>query len=356
MDTPFRTVIVGNIQALNVLLPAFKTVSAFAVTGLCGRNQKAIQTAIAKSGPAKYYPTWEAVAADPEVDVVVLALPPLLQGPAAIGLVAAGKHLFCEKPLAADLAGAEALAAAVTQHQRVAAVNFGFRMIEAFRDLRAIIGSGCLGAPQFAMAEWLLSTRRDPAMTWNWKSDEQLGGGTLSMMTVHVLDYLGWFLGDLVDVRLQTAALVPTRPDPETGRLKPVSADDSSNLLLTFAPQLPVSVTVSTALSVGSGHRVRVWFEQGLLELANAPGDDFHDGFRLTFLPAKNARAGLTDEVRQLAALSQMAPCYPGRININRRVAEEFARALQNQPNRAPSLADALRAQKWIELARASRK
>jgi len=354
MEKVFRTAIVGNLQALNVLLPAFQAVPAFAITGLCGRNEAAARAAMAKHGIATYYPDWEALANDPEIEVAVLALPPRLQGPAAVRLAAVGKHLFCEKPLAADLAGAQAIVEAVTTHQRVATVNFGFRMIEAFRDFQAIVAAGILGAPQYGLVEWLLATRRDPGLTWNWKSDAALGGGTLSMMTAHILDYLAWIFGEMREVRLQTAALVPARPEAGSGRLKPVRADDTSNLLLTLAPRLPVTVTVSTALSVGRGHRLRFWFEHGLLELGNGPADDFHDGFQLTFHPAKGAGAGLAGEVRRLAEFSRMDAGFPGRITINRRVAEQFALALSGRAHRAPTLADALRVQQGIELARRS--
>ena len=354
MNKPFQTAIAGNIQALNALLPAFKAVPHFEVAALCGRNQETIRAAAAKAGVPKVYPTWEALADDPEIQVVALALPPLLQSVAAVRLAAAGKHLFCEKPLAADLAGAQSMFNAVTAHQRVAAVNFGFRMIEAFRDFHVIAQSGILGPPQYGMVEWLLATRRDASLSWNWKSDVRQGGGTLNMMTSHVLDYLGWFFGDVLAARLQATSLVAARPDGVSGQLKPVAADDSNNLLLTLAPQLPVSVTVSTALSVSQGHRLRVWFEKGLLELANSPTDDFHDGFKLTFHPAKNTAAMLSPEVRRLAVHSQMAPYFPGRIAVTRRVVEQFALALAGQENSAPTLLDGLRVQKWMEMARQS--
>jgi predicted dehydrogenase len=338
MHPPFRTAIVGHIQALNALLPAFQAVPGFAVTALCGRNSAIIRAAAAQAGIGKTHPTWEALADDPTIEVVALALPPLLQSQAVVRLAAAGKHLFCEKPLAADLAGARAMFDAVTARQRVAVVNFGFRMIEAFRDFHSITRSGILGAPQSGMVEWLLATRRDPSMSWNWKSDARQGGGTLSMMTTHVFDYLGWCFGEIIDARLQATSLVPARPDGFSGQLK------------------TVSVTVSTALSVSQGHRVRVWFEKGLLELANSPSDDFHDGFKLTFHPAKHSDPALPEQVRQLAVCSQMAPFFPGRIRVTRRVVEQFALALAGQEHRAPTLADGLRVQSWIELARQSQR
>jgi predicted dehydrogenase len=204
------------------------------------------------------------------------------------------------------------------------------------------------------LGEWLLSTRRDPALTWNWKSDARQGGGTFNLMASHVLDYLGWFFGDIRKIRLQTATLVSVRPDGISGHPKRVEADDTCNLALALAGDIPASVTISTAVEVPGGHRIRVWFEKGLLELANAAGDDYQDGFQLSFQPGPKATPALAREVKECARLSQMESCRPGRIAVTRRVIEEYARALRGLENRAPTLADALKVQKQMEMARQS--
>ena len=346
--------VVGNLQALNVLVPAFQAVPSFEVAALCGRNEQAIRSAAAQAGISKCHRDWESLVDDKEIEVVALALPAFLQAEAAVKLAAAGKHLFCEKPLAADLAGAQAVCAAVAASQRMATVNFGFRLVEAFRDFQAVARSGMLGAPQLLLVEWLLSSRRDPALAWNWKSDAQQGGGTLNLMGSHVLDYLTWCFGDIVKVRLQTATLVAFRPDGGSGRPKKVEADDTCNFLLALAPDIPVSVTVSTAAAVAQGHRVRAWFEKGLLELANGPDDDYQDGFKLSFQPGKGVRPDLGAKVKAAARFSRMEPCRPGKVAVTRRVVEEFALALAGRENLAPTLAAALKVQEGMELARQS--
>ena len=346
--------VVGNLQALNVLLPAFQALPEFEVVSLCGRNEAAVRAAAAKAGIAKSHSSWEPLVADAGVDVVALALPANLQAEAAVKLAAAGKHLFCEKPLAADLAGAQAICDAVAKNQKVATVNFGFRMVEAFRDFHAVVRSGILGAPKMIAGEWLLASRSNPALTWNWKSDESQGGGTLNLMASHVLDYLAWCFGDLGKIRLQTATLVPFRPEAESGRPKKVTADDTCNFLLELAPAIPASLTISTALPVAQGHRLRAWFEKGLLEVGNAPGDDYQDGFKLIFHPAKGVGPELAAAVKNLARFSQMEACRPGKMEVTRRVAADFARALVGRENHAPTLASALQVQAWMERARSS--
>jgi predicted dehydrogenase len=351
MKKRFQTAIVGNLQAINVLLPAFQALPQFEVAALCGRDRQRTRLAAAQAGVAATYESWQPLVDDPAIEVVALALPPFLQSQAAIGLARAGKHLFCEKPLAANLAEAEAVRAAVADMKRTAVVNFGFRMVEAFRDFRAIALSGLLGRPEFVMVEWLLSVRRNPALTWNWKSDAAQGGGTLNMMGSHPLDYLRWFFGDILSIRSQTAAILRTRPNAQTGQPMPVRADDTCNLLLKLAPDIPASVTISTVLAVPGSHRVRAWFEKGTLELANSPADDTYDGFKIAFEPAKGTDAGLRGEIERLAVFSQGGHCLPRRVGISQRMAAEFAKALSGQPNLAPTLEDALKVQQSLESA-----
>src|SRR5262245_13041150 len=80
----FRTAIVGTIQALNVHLPAFQAVPEFEVVALCSRNQERVKPMAAKLNLTKVLSDWQALANDPEIDAVALALPANLQGQAAL--------------------------------------------------------------------------------------------------------------------------------------------------------------------------------------------------------------------------------------------------------------------------------
>ena len=355
MSQKYRTAIVGSLQGLNVLLPAFQAVPQFEVVALCGRNESRTQAVAAQAGVGQVFSDWTQLLDQQDIDVVALALPPFVQGRAAVELAASGKHLFCEKPLATTLAEAQAICDMAARHQRVGVVNFGFRLIEAFRDFRAVVQSGLLGRPQFLMVEWLLAGRRNPGLTWNWKSDAVQGGGTLNLMGAHVLDYLRWLFGDISKVRLQSGVLIPNRPNPVTNLPCPVTADDTCNLLLEFASDLPATVSVSTVLSVPGSHRLRVWFEQGLLELVNGPEDDAQDGFKLVFHPAKGRAPELRAQVEAHATHGRMAATFPGRIETSRRVVAELAEALAGRTHSAATLADALQVQADMETARQAR-
>jgi predicted dehydrogenase len=76
---------------------------------------------------------WEEVVASPDVDVVSIVTPNFLHAPMAIAAAAAGKHVLCEKPLAATAADAERMYRAAAKAGVVHAVNFNYRKVPAVR-------------------------------------------------------------------------------------------------------------------------------------------------------------------------------------------------------------------------------
>ena len=348
---PLRTAIIGGLQAVNVLLPAFHAQPGFQVTTLCARNTAPLAPLAQKFSVATVCAQWEQIANDPSIDVVALAVPASVQGPVALGLAQAGKHLFCEKPLAANYADAERIVMAMAVSGRRAIVHFGFRFVPAFAALEEIIRNGELGRPQMVQVEWHLATRRDASLSWNWKSDASLGGGTFNLMASHVLDYLGWWFGGIREMELLPTTILTSRPDAVSGQPKAVVADDTCQGLLALGQGVPANFSISTALPVGGNHRIRVWFEKGRLELANAATDDTYDGFKLHFTPVKSATEVPPLTARLVAATHAGQPPVT-RVSIAQSVVRALAEAIRSGQDQAPTLADGLRVQHWQDVAR----
>lgn len=348
---PLKTAIVGGLQAINVLLPAFESVPDFQITALGARHPESLHSVAARLGLKKIYGGWEPLVNDVEIDVVALALPAAVQAPAARRLAEAGKHLFCEKPLATTYADAERIVSAVATAERKAIVHFGFRFVDAFGAFAEIVRSGELGRPQLVNVEWLLSTRSDPTFSWNWKSDAAQGGGSFFLMASHVLDYLVWWFGDIRDLELLPSTVVRARPDAVTKQPRPVLADDTCNMLMTLNNDVPANVSISTALSVGGNHRIRAWFEQGLLEISNGASDDYYDGFKLTFQRGRfsTATPALT-AARVADTQTSRAPIT--RVEIARRTVEALGVAIRTGRPAEPSLDAGLKVQHWLEAGR----
>jgi predicted dehydrogenase len=166
---------------------------------------------------------WRALAADPEVDAVVIATPNALHAPQAIAFLEAGKHVLVEKPMAPTLAEADAMVEAARRAGAWLMVAHCWRFHPDVRALRARVERGELGE--------IVKTRSYGVHAgWGpsgWFTDPELaGGGALLDMGVHAIDTTRYLLGDPRPVRV--CAAVGTRYGG-------YAVDDDAVLLVTWS-------------------------------------------------------------------------------------------------------------------------
>lgn len=145
------------------------------------------------------------------VEAAIVATPNHLHAPVAIPLLRAGVHCLVEKPLAMTVAQCDELAAAARAGNAVLAVGHDFRHFPVAQFAKSLFASGALGAVhdvdlrQSALSRW-------PYASGYVFSRELAGGGVLIDFGVHLLDLLGWWLGDLrvADYRDDAAGGVET--------------------------------------------------------------------------------------------------------------------------------------------------
>lgn len=155
--------------------------------------------------------------ADHRPDAVYVATPNHAHRPVAEAAAAAGAAVLCEKPLSADLAGAERLVAACERAGVLAATAYDQRFHPAHRAVRDVVASGGLGtvtAVRITYCCWLPPAwSPDGAPCDNWRTDPaRAGGGALLDLAPHGLDLVGALLGGDDVTRL--AALVQHRVHP----------------------------------------------------------------------------------------------------------------------------------------------
>lgn len=151
-------------------------------------------------GAAVHAPAWELAGArvlgvasrddwrglTEHADLVSIATPPATHQEIALAALGQGKAVFCEKPLAADLADAETMAAA----GGITGVNFSYRALPSFQRFRELVAQSHKHDLEVL---WTTGSRREPGPA-SWK-DDPLQGGALSAYGVHALDYAVWMLG-----------------------------------------------------------------------------------------------------------------------------------------------------------------
>ncbi|HEY2704658.1 MAG TPA: Gfo/Idh/MocA family oxidoreductase [Candidatus Dormibacteraeota bacterium] len=126
------------------------------------------------------------LAADPSVDIVVIATPPALHAELALAMLRAGKHVVCEKPLCLRVADADLLIETARSHAAVLTVNQNRRWDQDFTALRAAVDAGEVG--EVFNVETFVGGFEHPCRAWH--SDVSLSGGAVYDWGSHHLDWI----------------------------------------------------------------------------------------------------------------------------------------------------------------------
>jgi predicted dehydrogenase len=130
------------------------------------------------------YDSLEAMLADPDVELVVNSLPSYLHPSGSVAALQAGKHVVCEKPMAARVADADAMIAAAQEADRVLAIFQNRRYAPDFQQVQRVIASGKLGRIVMIRLAWQGFGRR-----WDWQTLQRYDGGSLNNTGPHMLDW-----------------------------------------------------------------------------------------------------------------------------------------------------------------------
>jgi predicted dehydrogenase len=161
---------------------------------------------------------WEAVAAAPDVDAVSVAAANHLHREMAEGLLAAGKHVLCEKPLAASYADAQAMTAAAEASGLVAAVGYCYRRSPAISAVRQLVDGGELGEIIHFSGRYWEDYALNPATPLSWRYQGGTGSGALADLGSHLIDLAEQLCGPIIEVSGAMARTVLTsRPVPAAG-------------------------------------------------------------------------------------------------------------------------------------------
>ncbi|WP_245980254.1 Gfo/Idh/MocA family protein [Gryllotalpicola protaetiae] len=165
--------------------------------GVVGSSPARGAAAAEELGIEQAYGSLDELLAAPGIDVVHVTTPNALHAPQALAVLAAGKHVVCEKPLATSIADAERLVQA--SGSQVATVPFVYRFHPLVREARARVATGETGRVLTVqgsyLQDWLLSAGDD-----NWRVDVSAGGRSRAFADIgsHLVDLIEFVTGDRV--------------------------------------------------------------------------------------------------------------------------------------------------------------
>jgi predicted dehydrogenase len=326
--------IVGCNYGRTVLIPAFRQDPRCEVVALAGTDAARTAELARAANVARGLGSWQAMVEEPAVAVIAVAVPPDLQPAIAQRALDLGKPVFLEKPLAADLAGAQAIVESARKSARPTIVDFNFPELPSWQRAKAILDDGAIGRLRNVVVTWNFANRATRLRLESWKTRDDGGGGLLGNFVSHYFYNLEWLCGPISGLTARLFAL----PDRD--------ADGSVALALAFASGAGGSLQVSCASFLGSGHRIELYGEDGALVLSN-PTADYFRGFELRL-----ARQG--DEALKPIAIEDAdgEPFSDSRISPVRRLVRRLIDACENGGSPTPGVAEGYRVQCLIDAAR----
>jgi predicted dehydrogenase len=219
---------------------------------LVGRSEARLREIAERHGLARWTTSLDEVLADPEVGAYFDAQVTSVREESLARAIAAGKHVYTEKPVAGSLDAALRLVRAAREAGVTNGVVQDKLFLPGMIKLRRLIREGFFGrvlAARLEFGYWVFEGETVPAQRPSWNYRAQDGGGIVLDMFPHWQYLLEDLFGPVTAVYARRATHVPRRWD-ESGSAYDVTADDAAYAVLEFASGVMASVNSSWAVRV----------------------------------------------------------------------------------------------------------
>jgi len=181
-------------------------------------DAKAVEKWAGEFGFARWTTNWQEIVEDSRVDIVDITTPNHLHAEMAIAAAQAGKHIYCEKPLATTSADAARIVAAVETSGVISIVGFNYLKNPAQAFARQIIESGELGEITLFRGTFDQDFLTNPDVPFSWRLDHALAGtGALGDLGSHTIAFAQFLVGNIVEVCGLNATKIKERVVPAAG-------------------------------------------------------------------------------------------------------------------------------------------
>jgi predicted dehydrogenase len=308
---------------------------------------------------------WRALIADPEVDVVSVTTPNQFHAEMAIAALEAGKHVWCEKPMAPSYDAAERMLRAAEASDKVAVLGYNYIQNPIMRHIKQLIGEGAIGSVNHVRVEMDEDFMADPEALFYWKSELSSGYGALDDFAVHPLSLL-WFLFGHVEAVI-TDMLKPyaDRPLKEGGR-RAVENHDAASVLMRLGGGISAVLMANRAAWGRKGRiALQIYGSKGSIaydqermnefELYQTNGRGTEQGFRKIlaapdhhpyerFIPAPGHGLGFND--LKIIECHELIHAISGKPSST----VDFANGLRIEKS-VHAMAKSFQERRWIEIA-----
>ncbi|WP_251454048.1 Gfo/Idh/MocA family oxidoreductase [Microbacterium sp. Marseille-Q6648] len=255
-------------DALPILFPDLGAKPELAI--LADASEELARTNAERLGFAAWTSDWREAVADPEIDIIDIVTPNWLHYEIAMAAIAAGKHVYCEKPLAITATEAKQMWEAARAAKVATIVGFSYLGNPGIQLARELVQDGTLGEIWSIKAHFIVDANADPRLPRTWHYERSKAGlGALGDIGSHAVSIVEAVAGEFVEVFGELSTAVKQRPEAvgalsygstasADAPLLPVENDDIAFVLGRLTSGATASIEANR---VGNGHPFDLGFE-----------------------------------------------------------------------------------------------
>jgi predicted dehydrogenase len=233
--------------------------STIKLVGVSAASQDSTQKGVEQGGYEFGTTDWRELVERDDIDVIDCCTPNFLHKEMLITSMQAGKHVYCDKPLAMNLAEAREIVSVARetgiQHQ----MTFNNRFLPVTMRAKQLMDEGFLGQVLSFRAAYLHAGYTDPQRPFSWRLDvTRGGGGALFDLGSHVIDLLRLLLGEYQSVHTLTETFIKERPLPGNPNEKRAIEVDDLALMTVRMANGAVGTVEASRLATGTNDELRV--------------------------------------------------------------------------------------------------
>ncbi|MFQ3549024.1 MAG: Gfo/Idh/MocA family oxidoreductase [Armatimonadota bacterium] len=252
------------------------------IVGVSAKTEKSRQLAINQSGFKVAVEDYKELLSRSDIQIINICTPNYLHYEQASEAIKAGKHVYCEKPLAVTVQEAQNLAMLAKNSNKVCQITFHNRFIPAIMRAKQLIDDGRIGNIVSFRGYYLHSGYLDTEKPYSWRLDKsQSGGGALYDLGSHLIDLMRYLIGDFISISASLKTFVDSRPiSIESSERKTVEVDDICILLLKHQNgSIGTIETSRIATGTEDGLRIEIHGTKGAIkfDLMNPNYLEFYD-------------------------------------------------------------------------------
>jgi predicted dehydrogenase len=329
------------------------------IVGVATTRRETAERAAREIGCQVWTADYHELLARDDVDLIDCSVPNHRHEEVVVAAAEAGKHIYCEKPLAMNVAEGQRMVEAVEKAGVKTQMTFNFRFFPAMTRAKQLVEDGFLGRVFSFRGRYYRASYISYDKPLSWRLQKEIAGsGALFDIGSHVLDLIYYLLGDFGSVQATLDTLIKERPvAPGASEKGPVEVDDIALMHLRMADQHDTLGLVEIS-RMGTGTtndlQIEIFGDQGALRFNSA------DPSWLEVYDVRDAGQPLGGMrgFRKLETVQrhegQRSPDWsmpPGFVRTHAECQYQFLKAVSDDRPPSPTLADGLRVQEAMEAA-----